>query len=150
MYATSNYTGAGEWLSIDVSKDITDMRASKNVTSDDMIIEFISDGSTKHNFVIEDPDKEEYDIPLLYYKGYSAYITTPSGEIISLPIRKAKNGAITLVNEDGNVGRVTIEYSGTLIQKIANCITILTGFIILAVWIKSLKRVKNAKAKELR
>ena len=58
----------------------------------------ISDGSTTHSFEVISAEELEYDVPLLYYKGYRAFLKTAE-KTIDLPVRESDHGTILVLNQ---------------------------------------------------
>ena len=75
----------------------------------------------------ENPYKDGVlELPLYMYKGYTA--KTVEGEI--LPVTKSENGLVSVEISD-SIGEIRVWYEGTLVQKIADMITLLTVLIFL-------------------
>ncbi len=66
------------------------------------------------------------DIPLLYYKGYSAYLTSGDTTVI-LPIQKSNNSLMSINIGEYKEGVIHFYYQGTRIQKVSALISIATG-----------------------
>jgi len=66
------------------------------------------------------------DIPLLYYKGYSAYLTSGDTTVI-LPIQKSNNSLMSINIGEYKEGVIHFYYQGTRIQKVSAFISIATG-----------------------
>lgn len=61
----------------------------------------------------------EINVPLLYYKGYTAKIENESGEVTKLEVSKNKENGFVLVKGDKELsGKITVKYSLTIIQII--------------------------------
>ena len=70
-----------------------------------------------------------YDIPLLYYKGYTAKLTDENGKIHKLTVEKSPNNNLVRVLNDNMLnGEITVSYSKTNIQIISVCISLLSLF----------------------
>jgi len=65
------------------------------------------------------------DIPLLYYKGYSAYLTSGDTTVI-LPIQKSNNSLMSINLGEYKEGVIHFYYQGTRIQKVSALISIMT------------------------
>lgn len=63
---------------------------------------------------------ESIEVPLFYYKGYSAKLNNKYR-----PISESKNGLVQISDIDES-GEVCIEYTGTILQKISPIITIIS------------------------
>lgn len=110
------YVGTGEWLPIyETIEDISSYRA---LIEDDNI--YASDGSAvaytraEHTVTITfSAEAEEYSLPLIYYKGYAAYVETESGRI---PLAVTANADARVTVEVPAAGEVTVYYAGTVVQ----------------------------------
>lgn len=66
-------------------------------------------------------------VPLLYYKGYIATLTTDNGEQILLIIDDGgPNHFIQIYFPENVVGTITINYTGTTIQNISHFFSIIS------------------------
>ncbi len=85
----------------------------------------------------------QINIPLLYYKGYTAQIEKKNGEIENLDVSKNKENGFVLVEGNKDLsGKITIEYSLTIIQIISYIISGIT-FVVLVSFI-TYKKYKNS------
>ena len=76
---------------------------------------------------------EYYDVPLLYYKGYSSRITLEDGSIKGLETLKSpNNNLVRVINPRNLSGKITVYYEITFIQRLSYTISILTIITILA------------------
>ena len=123
-YDYKPYTGsviAGEWLPNRVTEagDLTDMSEHAVDDNDDEVL-FIRH---KGNVIITTNGSEEYvDVPLIYYKGYSAKGESGSGYAID---GNGKNGFVR-VYTDGAADKITVSYTGTMAQKSSDFITVIS------------------------
>ena len=76
-----------------------------------------------------------YEIPLIYYKGYSATIIE-NGKTKSLKVMQADNGKVKVVT-NGKTGKVKVWYSGTTIQNLTFPISVIgaVGFASFGIYI---------------
>ncbi|WP_272796668.1 DUF6541 family protein [Butyrivibrio sp. DSM 10294] len=125
LCGNSNHTGKREWLSTKVQDDVIDLSATRNVRCAEGEIDFISDGSTTHSFEIVSAAELEYDVPLLFYKGYRAYLETDEKRI-NLPVLESDHGTVLVSNRSGYTGNVIVEYGGTFVQKASLAVSIIT------------------------
>ena len=66
-------------------------------------------------------------IPVTYYKGYTAAAVDTNGKQFKLPVIKNKeSGLVEVNNKNVTSGIITITYSGTWIQKASALLTFLT------------------------
>lgn len=68
------------------------------------------------------------EIPLIYYIGYSAYLTSGDSTIV-LPIERTDTSLMSINLEDYKEGKIHFYYQGTRIQKISTYLSLLTGFL---------------------
>lgn len=81
----------------------------------------------KIEFNVNHISKDVLELPLTYYKGYTATINNANIEVT-----KSKNGFVEIpVNQSG---KITVEFTGTFIQKYSIYITLLSS-ILLSVYI---------------
>lgn len=74
-------------------------------------------------------------MPLVYYKGYKAYIIDAEGKKIDLNVEKnIVNAHVLVTNSEKLTGVITVEYKLTTIQKICY-ITSTCSFIIFIAYI---------------
>ena len=120
--------------SLEYPNDRGDTIISKQGYSD------ISDFKRKESIISfnKQSDKDdELELPLLYYKGYAAYIGNQS-----LLVKESDNGLVEItVNESGNV---KVYYKGTIIQKLGFYITILSA-ILLCIYIFVYRKKRTSK-----
>ncbi len=84
----------------------------------------------------------QLNIPLLYYKGYTAQIEKKNGDIEKLEVSKNKENGFVLVEGSKDLtGKITVKYSLTAIQIISYIVSTIT-FVGLIVFI-SYKKYKN-------
>ena len=69
-------------------------------------------------------------IPLIYYIGYSAYLTNGDSTVV-LPIERTETSLMSINLDDYKEGKIHFYYQGTRIQKISTYISLLTGFSLL-------------------
>lgn len=118
----NNYVGAGEWLPKGVSEEV------KNLTATTQNISY--DNYTTY--------------PLIYYKGYTAWSLSESGEKIDVPVEKSEEGLVRISTEyQRDDSEIFVEYTGTVIQRISKIISIATVGVIFVYIIKGYKRKKG-------
>lgn len=81
-----------------------------------------------------------FEVPLLYYFGYAAYITSPQGEGF-LEISKSENSLITINVGNYTEGSIRIFYNGTSLQKYSFYIQII-GWIFFLIYLG--KNIKDS------
>lgn len=106
-----------------------------NINNKDHKIEYEQVG-TKITFEYADTENDlEINIPLVYYKGYQAYIVTPEGEYRNLDVQKnIVNAHVLVTSPEKLTGTITVEYKLTKIQKISYIVATI-GFIIFITYI---------------
>ena len=113
-------------------------------------IESVRDGK-KLSFQFDgEKNNETVKVPLIYYRGYKAYLKTENGKKYNLKVEKDDfTGQLLISGGSGLKGTVTVEYKMTFIQFI--CYTISTiAFIGLVVYIiKYYKKCKKENGKEI-
>lgn len=90
---------------------------------------------------IENP--MEINMPLVYYKGYIAYIITQEGKKINLQVEKNIVNAHVLVKSENRLtGTITVEYKLTSLQKICYVISSFSFivFIFYIIWKEKRKK----------
>lgn len=109
---------AGEWLPIEVEDPHALVQQSDNMVFDD---------GTKCDFTRDDgkviakmeKPHDYVDVPLIYYKGYSALITDASGNETVLDVSGEGDNGMCRVRLDGALGELVVNYTGTLLQYIS-------------------------------
>ena len=69
--------------------------------------------------VVDETSPREITFQLFYYPGYQAFI-----EGIPCPVEESEEGTIALHLPEGAKGRVEVKYTGTLVQRVANWISL--------------------------
>ena len=121
FYSFKPYTEnvvAGEWLPLEVEDPQALVDQSENMVFDDeSMCDFIRDDGK----VIAKIDKAHgyVDVPLVYYKGYSALITDGAGNETVLDVSGEGRNGLCRVKLDGATGELTVNYTGTLLQYIS-------------------------------
>lgn len=84
---------------------------------------------------------DTYEIPYIYYKGYSGKFINKNNEEIKLNVMKSDNGLVSVTIPEGE-GKVVIWYKATQIQKISYFISGITFIICSAYLIKKIRERK--------
>lgn len=106
----------------------------------------ISKDNFKGTFVIEDfYNATSAEVPFVYYLGYVSNLTTPTGEVIPLPVEKSENGLLKLTIPEDSYGIVNVWYEGTDIQNISYLISFST-LLITCISFGIYKFIKHKKA----
>lgn len=128
---------AGEWLPAAVT-DIDDLMEQANTAKDDHGKE-IAFTRVKNTIEIENAENfansEYIDVPLIYYKGYGAYmVNQENGNRTNLIVTdEGVNGFCRVYLSDAPQGTLVVDYVGTTLQKMSYVVTFITacGIIIL-------------------
>lgn len=81
-----------------------------------------------------------FELPLLYYYGYSAY---DSDNECYLPVEKSEHGLVEVTIQENNAGTFVVSYTGTKVQHVSKWISIL-GWIGIIIWgIQPMKRYRQ-------
>lgn len=121
-------TGNSEYLPLGTKFKDTTVR---NIFTEEEI-EFTRTGS-KIEFYYEDTENQMViHVPLVYYKGYKAYIEEENGNITELFISQDEYSKNIHLNSDEIItGKVTVEYKMTITQKFSYLVTYITLVILL-------------------
>lgn len=112
-------TGCDEWLPRYTPDFTTNWQGVVKTANRDLIVLSEKRGTTiRFTLPEETAGCEFFDVPLLYYKGYAATITTESGETKELEIDYADNNKIRVYGI-GESGEITVSYVGTKVQMAA-------------------------------
>lgn len=126
IYANSFWVGKGEWLPKGVAEDVRYEKASGMVEGSFGPEVFEIEGYNKYSFECKVSEKEQYILPLVYYKGYAATLVQENGEKTELSVSRTADGLAAVQVEGGSDGMVYVEYAGTLLQAVSNGISLLT------------------------
>lgn len=144
----SNIVGAGEWLPVDVKEDVRTLQTTNFVINKDSNAEIKwNKEETGYSFSVETIDAE-YEVPLIYYKGYQAILVTEGGEEYSLELTKSDESLIEIHNDTQKSGTVYVWYKGTVLQKVSECISLVTVVSIIAWCIYNSTKVKRLKKRK--
>lgn len=121
----SNYVGAGEWLPKEISDSVVNLTATPNVISDGENSQKLIDNGTYYSFQT-DKISTSYTVPLIYYKGYEAWIDCEDGTRTQLSVAKSAEALVQVTNTTGLSGKIRVEYTGTAVQKVSTVISFMT------------------------
>lgn len=87
-------------------------------------------------------DREFYDMPYFYYKGYAAYLLDDAGnpvqelEVVKAPKERHAYVRVLLPEGGSGIGHVMVIYRKTLLQKLAYLVNaaFLGGYAVVGVW----------------
>lgn len=140
----SNCVGQGEWLPVSLDDDVAELKAAGTVSCESEEIESVRSQGTVE-FATTSKSNVEYEVPLIYYKGYRAILTDNTGATQELDVRESAHGLVEVLDEKGLDGNVNVCYQETAIQKISKWISILT---VLGVSIVQVAKRKRKYKKE--
>lgn len=135
---------AGEWLPQTVEDPDRILEQSEHFVFDDGSENEFTRYRAKVIANIEG-DHEYADVPLLYYKGYSAVIKDADGKGTKLRITGEGDNGMSRVYFDGAKGELTVSYTGTAVQYVS---LILTHLFLLLIF--DLVYLKNKYKKKLK
>ena len=132
--------GNGEYLPDSVDKTNLDLELY-NINDKEHKIDFTRNNSTVEFEYNLNENDFELNVPLIYYKGYVAYIKDNNGNTTKLEVLRNKENGEVLIKSDKNLsGIVTVEYKMTIIQKISYIISIISFIIIVYIFVKETKK----------
>ena len=118
-----------------------------NTNDKDNYIDFTQVGSTIEFEYDRDDIDFEFNVPLVYYKGYVASITDKNGNVKQLECKEYDNKHVLIKSNERLTGKVRIEYKLTAIQKVSYVTSVISCIALLSymcfVYIKDLKLRKN-------
>ena len=138
----TGYVGAGEWLPQGLDPDVTGLTAGKTVKADEELTNQKLRHEGKYYYFTTEDDAHTYILPLMYYKGYEAWLSCGDGSSVRLMLDKSDNSLVRVHNTEGKEGEVRIEYDGTALQKISSIISLVALLgILLYIVISHIKKV---------
>ncbi|MBE5826491.1 MAG: hypothetical protein E7307_07625 [Butyrivibrio sp.] len=138
MYAKDYEVSMGEWLPVECEpsecKEPTLSKADDKTTAEG----FKSEGAVYYDVWVL-LDKKYYDVPYVYYYGYSAYLMDDNGNLVKeLDVGEAfdDNGYVRVFMPDGGsgVGHILVTYRKTMVQKISYVISAVATLAIFALF----------------
>lgn len=148
-----NQIGRGEYLPKKATVDFIDKNKNRVLSSDPAFVNqhFDREGlQFTVQFSVEQP-VVEFELPLMYYKGYQAALITGDDERSkrqTLPVYSGAHGLTAVTIQDIQEGTLTVFYNGTIIQKISDLITLFTILaLIFSAWFKRKRSLPNRMVK---
>lgn len=139
--------GCCEWLPEGTDESILDHQGIVRAASGEELPLLEKEGTSVTFNLPEDLKESEYfELPLIYYKGYTAQITDENGETVTLRSTSGENNVVRIHGE-GLSGSVSVSYEGTSVQKIAyiaNAVAVV-ALTVISTWLIS-KKKKQRKA----
>lgn len=105
-----------------------------NTNDKETIIPYNQIGSTIEFEYDRDDIDFEFNIPLVYYKGYTASITDKDGNVRELECVEYDNKHVLVKSNERLTGTIKVEYKLTTIQKVSYVISII-GFLGLLIYL---------------
>jgi hypothetical protein len=96
------------------------------------------------DFTFECNNSDFYILPIFYYKGYSAYLTTSDGSVQKLNVSENYDGRV-IVDTKGKSGTLRVYYEGTMIQNVSFIVSSLGVLYMVSYFV--VKGIKNRKNK---
>ena len=138
-----NWILGEEWLPIHADKNFVDKNGN-NVLMNGKILEdcvFDRNGlSFTFSFTSENNKVNTFEVPLLYYAGYQAVLSTPDGQNTELRTSQGPYGLVHFSVSGTPSGKIHVWYQKTSVQWISEFISIFTLIIIIIIHQKSAQR----------
>ena len=137
----SIYIGKGEYLPLGADSEFIDKNRD-TVLSENAEFETISfkrrglSFTFEYRLLNESGTPTQFEIPLLYYKGYQAEFVGTDGEITPMEVFRSARGLTAVTLPKNADGRITVSYKTTLIQSVGNWISGLTIILLAVVLIR--------------
>lgn len=120
-----------EYLPIEVDRDYINKRGNIITTNNEVTHSFIKNGlNIKIDFSNNKYKNTYMELPLVYYKGYTA-----KNNKNNLELFKTENGLVGVKINDIESGTIDVRYEGTKISKITKYISIIS-FIVFIIYMK--------------
>ena len=127
--------GMGEWLPLDVDlENLSSGKLPQTVvieSSGEEEVFLNSPNEFCYKFQAVSLEEEIYQIPLIYYKGYCATISSETSDTCGLELLRTETDLIEVRKPAGYQGIIEIWYEGTVLQKVSKIITWCTIFLLL-------------------
>lgn len=91
--------------------------------------------------------KVTFEVPLLFYSGYKALLSDIDGRQEELEVYQGPHGLTSVDVPDVKEGRLLVYYSKTLIQKIADAISLFSALLFIILYL--IRRRKNRFGKKI-
>ncbi|MCM1403974.1 MAG: hypothetical protein NC133_00485 [Prevotella sp.] len=105
--------------------------------------------TTDITFVADD-ENTYYDLPIIYYQGYSATITLGDGTVRQLKVVQSDTGKSRVIT-DGLAGTIQFKYTGTAIQTIGLIISTVSvgGLVCWVVFLTMKKKIQSQQTAKI-
>ncbi len=109
-------------------------------------VEYERKPNTTNLTFVSDEENTYYDLPIIYYKGYSATITLDDGTSKKLKVVQSATGK-SRIYTDGLVGTIQFKYTGTIVQTVCFYVSTLSicGLVGWVVYLTIKKRIKSKR-----
>lgn len=128
LNANTGYVGAGEWLPQGLDTDVAGLKADKMVKANGETTNQMLRHEGKYYYFAAGKGSVTYVLPLMFYKGYEAWLYYEDGSSVQLMLDKSDNSLVRVHNTEGYEGEIRIEYDGTALQKISMFISLASVF----------------------
>ena len=120
------YIGAEEWLPANIKGKHLKKKERVVIAESGQSVDYV-DGYNEVSFQTVE-GINSYEIPLLYYKGYEAWIQDGEGATYELEVVTDDNhrGDMIVLNPENHFGVLTVKYVGTSAQKVSLLISLVT------------------------
>ena len=126
--------GNGEYIPIETDAELMLEEENRYAMNQNLNYVTHQEGTTiTIDFSGSMPSNLDFEVPLLYYKGYQAKWVTGSSEV-SLQVVSGTNGSVRVIAPKIiGEGRVIISYEGTTLQKVTEIVSLISliGFMII-------------------
>ncbi|OON98792.1 MAG: hypothetical protein ATN35_03630 [Epulopiscium sp. Nele67-Bin004] len=126
LHTNYNVLMSAEWLPVSVEPHVQDFIESEPLITNDLgqSIDYTRVGIQITTMHVDNWGEMMYiDVPLIYYKGYTATLGDVSLDVVANP----ENGIVRVyLSDDLPSGQIFITYGGTTVQKISGLISTVT------------------------
>ena len=134
--------GNGEYLPIGVDRSEIRLNPAVVTADNGKTVNFSKNG-IKTTFPANSA-RSYYDVPLIFYKGYTAVFTDSAGNSTKLALDGAGANKTIRVYCSGfsGSGTITVNYTGTLVQKLSALVSLISAVLLGVVGIQKNRRKK--------
>ncbi len=133
-----NRISDGKYIHVNADKEFIDKNQNTVLSSDPSFINLAHERNKltfSFDFEVQE-DRVEFEIPLLFYKGYQAELTDAAGNTIPLEVYPGLHGFTTVTVNGVQRGHISVAYKGTPIQKTSDWVTFLTVLFFIGAGVK--------------
>ena len=147
FFLQNNRAGGGEFLPRNADREFID-KNKNTVLSDSETVKILSFDRQKLSFTFDFVQEKQtsspisFEVPILYYYGYSAQLERNDGSVTPLPTALGRHGLVSVSIEAGiSEGSVTVSYHQTPLQIISDCISLCSVLIVIVfLWMEQNKK----------